>query len=101
MNVYTPETILVLVGVLIAGILYSIYIAYRPFRDGRTWISVVVGVGFTIGPFAWVVYELTGDPWLATLIFVFFAASGGPMIVGQVTKDRVLNEIENNEDHYA
>jgi len=91
---YTP-IIIAVIFVFCFGLGYSTWIATHPPADNLTWLSVVVGVAGTIIPYAIAVWYLTHD-WLQTiLIFVFFVASGGPMIAGQVSKYWLLrNHVE-------
>lgn len=74
----------------IIGVPYSLIIAWRPFPDGWTWLSVVIGTAFTIIPFAFAIHHYTGSIPLSLLIGAFFIRSGGPMILGQGGKHLVL-----------
>lgn len=76
---------------LIFGIVYAILIARKPFPPKWTWVSVTIGVGITcfgIGEILWI---FTGNYFLTFVPIIGFALTGGPMIVGQITKHILQN----------
>ena len=91
MSIYTAYTIFTLAVVAAVGIPYAIYIAFRPFDDGWTWLSVAIGVILTITPFSFAMYRLTGNMEMALSIWVFFLVSGIPMMLGQIIKHVYLS----------
>lgn len=76
-------------GLLVFGAWYAWYIYHKPFSPKYTWASVFFGVSVTLLGYA--CYLLFRLPfWMAVeaalAIFVAFALTGGPMIVGQLLK---------------
>lgn len=87
MNVITIYRFVGICAVLLLfGIIYAIYIAIKPFKPKFTWASVVIGdLATDLGSGA-ILWLFTGDLFLAALPFICHGLTGGPMIVGQITK---------------
>lgn len=83
---------LISIGLLIFGVAYAWLIYHRPFPPGKTWLSVVIGVGATImcEMAATVItlsyYGLQHLFWIALFPVVTFALTGFPMIIFQERK---------------
>jgi hypothetical protein len=82
----TPYTLTIAAITFILAVIYAIRIAFIPFRDHLTWLSVVIGDSLTDAFSSLVIYHLTGDIWLAALPWIAHTITGGPMITGQVVK---------------
>jgi hypothetical protein len=95
--------------ILVAGVLYAAYIYNNPMRDGYTYVSVIIGVGFTlIGILLLNVITLFSPHYLWTILihpFAAFALTGLPMAAFQEHKRRqvnrrnaeLINEVRNGE----
>lgn len=75
---------------LIFGHVYAYMIVRKPFPPHRTWLSVAIGDFVNDFGTGAQILLFTGNPYLALLPLInhiFF--TGGPMILGQLTKHRV------------
>ncbi len=101
-----PDLIFPYVFLLLFGFGYAYMIYKHAPKEGKTWISVVIGVGATLigisGTFV-VVLRYFGELWLAwymiPLLIVGFGFTGIPMIYGQSRlekeQDEEINRIKN------
>ena len=98
MNEITIDTFLRFIGLcatlLIFGITYAYIIARKPFKPQLTWASVLIGDLVTdIGTGA-IILLLTENLFLAGIPLICHALTGGPMILGQITKHTMQNDGE-------
>ena len=92
---YEQALIIALIATsIVAGVAYGRFIRYRPFPPHYTWLSVVVGVGFTLALYCPIVYLLavkfgtdTAEAIILALIIPGgFVITGGFQIYYQVRK---------------
>jgi hypothetical protein len=111
----TATTLSILIAIwsllLAGGIGYAVYIYHNSFEQGWTWLSVVIGDGWTdIGTVAAILtILLSGDPvnpwFVAVQPIISHLLTGGPMIAGQLWKKRaqerraekLKDKVENGE----
>ena len=75
----------------IFGIIYAYLIARKPFPPRLTWLSVLIGDFVTDLGTAAHLLMFTGDPFLASIPVINHVLTGGPMILGQLTKHMLQN----------
>lgn len=95
----TPYTLRLALIVFIIATLYATFIAFRPFPDHLTWLSVVIGDSLNDLFLSLVIFHLTREIWLALLPWLAHAITGGPMIGGQIIKLVVFIRRRNRRNH--
>ena len=95
---YEQALIIALIATsIVAGVAYGRFIRYRPFPPHYTWLSVVVGVGFTLALYCPIIYllalkfgadgiDINEAIILALIIPGGFVITGGFQIYYQVRK---------------
>lgn len=78
-------------ALMLFGITYAYLIARKPFPPHLTWISVVIGDFVTGIGMGAMILLLTEDLFLAVIPLMCLGLTGGPMILGQVTKHAIEN----------
>lgn len=76
---------------LLFGIAYAYLIARKPFPPHLTWASVLIGDLVTDFGMGAVILLLTEDLFLAGVPLMCHILTGGPMILGQITKHAIEN----------
>ena len=76
---------------LLFGFIYAYLIARKPFPPRLTWLSVVIGDFTTDVGMAALILLLTENLFLAAIPAFCHILTGGPMILGQLTKHTLQN----------